>query len=191
MSLGCIHNQRATWNAQLARESKSNKYWWCWFNFKTTSEYIQDEMVIKAIRHYILFCRWHSGTKRPRKRITELLLKAMGNNDQNKLKEGKQWQLLFNRTPLEICENPTTLSVSGIQVQINQLTGEDFENPTIEDSGAREMIPCGIVFKSIGYKSLPLAEELPFDYAKGVIMQTEGRVDGLPGTSVSESLPRS
>jgi len=124
-------------------------------------------------------------TKRPRKRITELLLKAMGNNDQNKLKEGKQWQLLFNRTPLEICENPTTLSVSGIQVQINQLTGEDFENPTIEDSGAREMIPCGIVFKSIGYKSLPLAEELPFDYAKGVIMQTEGRVDGLPGVFCS------
>ena len=114
--------------------------------------------------------------------MTELLLKAMGNNDQNNSKESKQWELLFNRTPLEIIGNPTTLSASGIKFQINRLTGEDFEKPVVEDSGVQETISCGIVFKSIGYKSLPLSEELPFDHTKGVIQQKEGRVDGLPGT---------
>jgi len=126
-----------------------------------------------------------SKASRPRKRITELLLKAMGNNHQNNLKEAKHWELLFKRTPLEIVANPTTHSVSGINVQINRLTGEDFENPIVEDSGVRESIPCGIIFKSIGYKSLPLAEELPFNHAKGVILQKEGRVDGLPGVFCS------
>ena len=129
------------------------------------------------------YCCWLPEASRPRKRITELLLKAMGNNHQNNLKEAKHWELLFKRTPLEIVANPTTHSVSGINVQINRLTGEDFENPIVEDSGVRESIPCGIIFKSIGYKSLPLAEELPFNHAKGVILQKEGRVDGLPGMS--------
>ena len=64
---------------------------------------------------------------------------------------------------------------------VNQLTGDDWDNPEIKDTGIRETMPCGMVLKSIGYKSLPLSAELPFDHAKGIIRQTEGRVEGMPG----------
>jgi len=116
---------------------------------------------------------------RPRKRLTELMLKAQ-RNSQKTDEQCKRWQLVFNRTPTEIIAEPLQLSVTAIETKINRLIGDEL-NPTVEDTGERETIPCGIIFKSIGYKSIPLSEELPFDHAKGVILQKDGRVDGLPG----------
>lgn len=102
-------------------------------------------------------------------------------NKNETLKNVKSWDLIFNRTPLEIVAGSTDASVTGLTVGINKLTGSNVENPQIEETGVRETIPCGIVLKSIGYKSLPLAEELPFDQSRGVIRQKEGRVEGMPG----------
>ena len=95
--------------------------------------------------------------------------------------DGKSWDLVFNRTPLEIVAGSTDASVAGLTVSVNRLTGNSLENPQKEETSVRETIPCGIVLKSIGYKSLPLAEELPFDQSRGVIRQKEGRVEGMPG----------
>ncbi len=93
----------------------------------------------------------------------------------------KEWELNFHRTPIEIVGSQNENKVAGIVLGVNRLTGEDWENPEVEDTGVRETIPCGMVLKSIGYKSLPLSEELPFDHAKGIIRQREGRVEGMPG----------
>ena len=128
---------------------------------------------------------------RPRKRLTELLLQHSGEHDHTKLSthrkvDVKSWDLLFNRTPLEIVASKTEESVAGLTVGVNRLTGSNLENPQIEETGIQETIPCGIVLKSIGYKSLPLAEELPFDQSRGIIRQKEGRVEGMPGNQVKD-----
>ena len=122
-----------------------------------------------------------SETSRPRKRITELMLQSVNLKQTEKEDSSKEWELIFNRNPIEIIKNPNENKVEGLMVGINRMTGNDWENPKIEDTGLRETITCGMIFKSIGYKSLPLSDELPFDHAKGIIRQTEGRVEGMQG----------
>ena len=93
----------------------------------------------------------------------------------------KEWELVFNRSPVEIVASKNENETAKLLLAVNQLKGDDWENPLVEDTGIRETVDCGIVLKSIGYKSLPLSEELPFDHSKGIIHQTEGRVTGMPG----------
>lgn len=128
-----------------------------------------------------------SETSRPRKRITELMLQSVNSKQTEKKDSSKEWELIFNRNPIEIIKNPNENKVEGLMVGINRLTGNDWENPKIEDTGLRETIPCGMILKSIGYKSLPLSDELPFDHAKGIIRQTEGRVEGMQGKTYVRS----
>lgn len=91
------------------------------------------------------------------------------------------WELLFNRAPVEIFSSPESDTiVAGLVVSRNRLEG-DWQDPRVVDTGEKESIPAGLILKSIGYKSLPLAEELPFDHARGVIRQKDGRVVGMPG----------
>nr|CAH0102358.1 unnamed protein product [Daphnia galeata] len=134
-------------------------------------------------REYIEACL--PKTSRPRKRITELMLQSVNLKQSEKKDPSKEWELIFNRNPIEIIKNPNENKVEGLMVGINRLTGNDWENPKIEDTGLRETIPCGMILKSIGYKSLPLSDELPFDHAKGIIRQTEGRVEGMQGVFCS------
>ena len=47
--------------------------------------------------------------------------------------------------------------------------------------GENEDLPCGLVLRSIGYKSLPLDPLVPFDAKKGVIPSDEGRVPQVKG----------
>ena len=121
---------------------------------------------------------------RPRKRLSELMLRNSTLKGAGMFE--KQWEMLFCRTPKKITANDTN-DVNGIVFSLNRLEGTDLENPTVVDTGEEEAIDCGIVVKSIGYKSLPLAEELPFDHARGVIRQSEGRVEGMPGAFPSSS----
>ncbi|XP_046450928.1 NADPH:adrenodoxin oxidoreductase, mitochondrial-like isoform X2 [Daphnia pulex] len=123
-------------------------------------------------------------TSRPRKRLTELMLQS-SSIKRSEEDSSKQWELIFHRTPIKIVGDSNANKVNGLVVGINHLTGDDWENPQVEDTGLRETIPCGMILKSIGYKSLPLSDELPFDHAKGIIRQTEGRVEGMQGVFCS------
>ena len=100
----------------------------------------------------------------------------------NESSADKQWELLFCRTPTKITADDSG-NVSGIIFGLNRFEGTSLENPLVVSTGQEETIPCGIIVKSIGYKSMPLAEELPFDHVRGVIRQSEGRVDGMPGSN--------
>lgn len=122
-----------------------------------------------------------SETSRPRRRITELMLQSADTKQPEVGDSSKQWELIFNRTPIKIVKSENQENVESLEVGINRLTGDDWENPRIEDTGLRDTIPCGMILKSIGYKSMPLSDELPFDHAKGIIRQKEGRVEGMPG----------
>lgn len=52
-------------------------------------------------------------------------------------------------------------------------------------------IPCSMVFRSVGYRGVPVPQ-LPFDEARGVIPNTNGRVDGgsIPGVYVTGWIKR-
>lgn len=75
----------------------------------------------------------------------------------------------------------------------NRLSGAPFEQQA-EDTGERSSLECGLLFRSIGYRGVPI-QGVPFDPRRGVIPNREGRVVGehgksLPGLYVSGWIKR-
>jgi adrenodoxin-NADP+ reductase len=64
------------------------------------------------------------------------------------------------------------------QIKGGKLTSEDQE---IEVTDETETIECGLVLRSIGYKSVPVESGIPYDDKKGIIPNVEGRVTGEDG----------
>ena len=97
---------------------------------------------------------------RPRKRLTELLVNSALGKPTEKQQElwsqgTKQWTLKLLRTPLEILSDSSG-KVSGVKLGINELSPKGMwdENQTVIDTGCTETIDCGLVLRSIGYKSI-------------------------------------
>ncbi|XP_054282688.1 NADPH:adrenodoxin oxidoreductase, mitochondrial-like [Macrosteles quadrilineatus] len=105
---------------------------------------------------------------RPRKRLTELLLQASSSPQQS---VDKTLQLLFLRSPLSFTGGQR---VSEINLGINQLEGDDLNKQKAVLSEARESLSCGLVLRSIGYKSVPADPDVPFDPARSVVSQKPG-----------------
>jgi len=84
-------------------------------------------------------------------------------------------------------EGPTELKggsrLEAVTLMKNRLEGEAF-NQWAEETGETIDLPCGLLFRSIGYRGIPIAD-VPFDDKKGVFPNQEGRItnDGsvLPG----------
>lgn len=120
---------------------------------------------------------------RPKKRLMELMVKsAMGDVKPDLAQQWelatKQWGLKFLYSPLEIVASENG-GVAGVQLGINRLEG-GAESAKAVPTGKTEFLPCGLVFRSIGYKSIPI-EDVPFDHNKGVIDNENGRVKNCPG----------
>lgn len=106
---------------------------------------------------------------------------------QTRAAAGKKLILRFLTSPLEITG---TSRVEGLRLGRNRLN----EKLQAEDTGEREDLPIGAIFRSIGYKGIPLAD-LPFDAAKGTIPHSLGRVQNaagqvLPGVYVAGWIKR-
>ena len=90
---------------------------------------------------------------------------------------GRRISLKFLRSPVEILGEGDDGPVTGIRIVKNRL--EDGRAvPTDEE----EVIACGLVFRSIGYRGRPLAD-IPFDAKRGLIRNDGGRVcdeQGVP-----------
>jgi ferredoxin--NADP+ reductase len=84
-------------------------------------------------------------------------------------------ELRFLRSPLEVLGEGEDGPVTGVRVGINRLlTGAD-GRVRAEATGEQEVIECGLVLRSIGYRGVPLAE-IPFDAERGLIRNAGGRV---------------
>ncbi|MFN8608815.1 MAG: FAD-dependent oxidoreductase [Vulcanimicrobiota bacterium] len=94
----------------------------------------------------------------------------------------KRLVLRFLVSPLEIQGDQR---VEKLTIGRNQLT----EKLSAKDSGERETLEIGAIFRSIGYKGQPLAD-LPFDEGRGVISNESGRVLGQPGIYVAGWIKR-
>ena len=92
---------------------------------------------------------------------------------------GKSRRLLiqFYRGPKELVGGPR---LDGVVLERNQLSGEPGAQKAT-GTGITELVPCGVLFRSVGYRGVPLAG-VPFDEKGAVIPNVEGRVvqDGQP-----------
>jgi ferredoxin--NADP+ reductase len=86
-------------------------------------------------------------------------------------------ELRFLRSPVEILGEGEDGPVTGVRVSINRL-----ENGRAVPTGEEEVIECGLVVRSIGYRGRAL-DGVPFDDRRGLIRNEGGRVcdhDGAP-----------
>ncbi len=85
--------------------------------------------------------------------------------------EGKQKRVVFRffRSPMAILGEGR---VEGIELVRNELDENERAMPTAE----RETLPCGLVFRSVGYQGVELPG-VPFDPASGTIPNDGGRVE--------------
>lgn len=86
---------------------------------------------------------------------------------------GKSRRLLiqFYRGPKELVGGPR---LDGVVLERNQLSGEPGAQKAT-GTGVTELVKCGVLFRSVGYRGVPLAG-VPFDEKGAVIPNVEGRV---------------
>ena len=86
--------------------------------------------------------------------------------------------LRFLASPVEIVGSER---VEGVRIARNELVADESGAIRARATDAEELIPCGLVFRSIGYRGTALAG-VPFDEAGAVIPNDRGRVlaDGEP-----------
>ncbi|MGA9856965.1 MAG: FAD-dependent oxidoreductase [Solirubrobacteraceae bacterium] len=84
-------------------------------------------------------------------------------------------ELRFLRSPLEILGEGEDGPVTGVRLGINRLMVGDDGRVRAEATGEEEIIECGLVLRSIGYRGTPLAG-IPFEDSRGLIRNAGGRV---------------
>jgi len=91
-------------------------------------------------------------------------------------------ELRFLRSPVEILGDGDDGPVTGMRVAVNRLVEAGDGRLRAVPTGEEEVIECGLVLRSIGYRGRPLAD-IPFDEGRGLIRNDRGRVcedDGEP-----------
>ena len=96
---------------------------------------------------------------------------------------GKSYRIVlrFLSSPVEVLGDD---SVAGIRVVRNRLV--DGRAVAGDDE---QVIPCGLVLRAVGYRGVAVPG-LPFDDARGVIANVDGRVTGAPGEYVAGWIKR-
>uniref|UniRef100_A0A2I3GDR2 NADPH:adrenodoxin oxidoreductase, mitochondrial n=1 Tax=Nomascus leucogenys TaxID=61853 RepID=A0A2I3GDR2_NOMLE len=122
---------------------------------------------------------------RPRKRLTELLLRTATEKPgpeeaARQASASRAWGLRFFRSPQQVLPSPDGRRAAGVRLAVTRLEGVH-EATRAVPTGDMEDLPCGLVLSSIGYKSRPVDPSVPFDSKLGVIPNVEGRVLDVPG----------
>lgn len=113
--------------------------------------------------------------KRPRKRLTELMIKSMEESQNSTQSQClKSFLPVFLRSPVEFLGND---KLTGVKFEITELVGEDLLEKSAKATGKFEEIPCGLALRSIGFKSINIDQAIPFDNVKGRVVNSSGKVD--------------
>jgi ferredoxin--NADP+ reductase len=96
--------------------------------------------------------------------------------------QGRKVRLRFCVSPVEILgENGR---VTAVKIERNELYADETGYIRSRGTGQYEVLPVGLVFRSIGYHGVPL-KGVPFDEKRGVICNQDGRVtDSVSGQIV-------
>lgn len=122
---------------------------------------------------------------RPRKRLTQLLLKTAleipGEMEQERRnKASRTWGFRFFRSPVKVLADPDHNRTAGIRLAVNRLEGSG-EGACAMLTEEVEDVSCGLVISSIGYRSVPIDPSIPFDSHKAIVPNTMGRVQQAAG----------
>ncbi|KXN74368.1 NADP adrenodoxin-like ferredoxin reductase [Conidiobolus coronatus NRRL 28638] len=116
-------------------------------------------------------------------RLTKLMTQvAQNNNEQNPNTISYE----FLKSPLKFLESKENQTkLGGVEVGLNTLEIDASGYTKAKLTSEREVIPCSHSFVSIGYKSLPICDTIPFDTAKGLIPNKGGKVIDAQGNPVN------
>ncbi|KAL5768808.1 hypothetical protein ACOSP7_015352 [Xanthoceras sorbifolium] len=113
---------------------------------------------------------------RIQRRVYELLSKAAASGSSQPNSGQRELHFVFFRKPDSFLESDERSGhVSGVHIEKTVLKGVGPGKQIAVGTGEFEDLDCGMVLKSIGYKSVPV-NGLPFDYNKGVVPNIRGRV---------------
>ncbi|MDH3637844.1 MAG: NADP oxidoreductase [Gammaproteobacteria bacterium] len=80
-------------------------------------------------------------------------------------------------------KSPTALfgteRLEAVELETNRLSGEPFAQ-SAQGAGVIQTLDCGILFRSIGYRGMPMAG-VPFDERRGVFSNRDGRIQDERG----------
>jgi ferredoxin--NADP+ reductase len=88
---------------------------------------------------------------------------------------GHRITLRFLRSPVELLGEGADGPVTGMRVVYNRIEPGPDGRLRAVPTGREDVIPCGLVIRSIGYRGKPLAG-LPWDDRRGLVRNTGGRV---------------
>lgn len=111
---------------------------------------------------------------RPRKRLTELMLKSLNETQTSINSDDKCFKPVFFRSPEKFLLNDQR-HVKGIELVCNKLIGDKFNEQTCVPIDEKEIIECSLAFRSIGYKSIIIDKDLTFSF-RGHVANEMGRV---------------
>jgi len=100
--------------------------------------------------------------------------------------EGKERRVHFRflLSPVEILTDENG-KIAGVKCEINKLVpNDDQSDMKAVGTGQFEIIPAGLVMRSVGYKGVPVAG-VPYDKRSGTIPNKDGRVIGDGGVTVA------
>lgn len=115
-----------------------------------------------------------SDLARPRKRLTELMLKSVNEMKEENI-QNKLFRPIFFRSPSKFLVDLHG-NISGIELIKNKLIKDQFEQEKCVPTELKEVINCQLAFRSIGYKSKSLDKDLNFDLHNGILINDKGRV---------------
>lgn len=111
--------------------------------------------------------------QRPRKRITELMLKSLNENSNAE----RCFRPKFFRSPLQFLGSHR---IEGVKLGINRLVGDDLLQKRAVLTEKIEETVCQMCVTSIGYKSTQVDSDLPFDHEAGIVRNSHGKIgEGL------------
>lgn len=114
-----------------------------------------------------------STLARPRKRLTELMLKSL-DESMSDLTHVKKLHPIFLRSPIEF---HGANKLESVRFTVNHLQGDNIQDQVAKATGEFEIISCGLALRSIGYKSVQIDNTIPFDVEKGRVKNVSGKVD--------------
>ncbi|KAG8639594.1 NADPH:adrenodoxin oxidoreductase, mitochondrial isoform X2 [Manihot esculenta] len=111
---------------------------------------------------------------RIQRRVYELLSKAVTSGRSHPSSGQRELHFVFFRQPTWFFDSGTG-HVAGVHFEKTVLRGVGPGKRVAVGTGQFEDLDCGMVLKSIGYKSVPV-DGLPLDHQKGVVANVGGRV---------------
>jgi ferredoxin/flavodoxin---NADP+ reductase len=138
------------------------------------SDVIVDPEEMKLDEHSASWLAEH-GDKTARRNV-EILTEYSQREPRGK---SHRIELRFLRSPLEVLGEDDHGPVTGIRVVRNRINEQLRAVPT----GEEEVIECGLVLRSIGYRGRPLPD-VPFDEKRGLIRNDGGRVTDEEGQPI-------